>query len=327
MRNFLLVAGVTATMAAPAFAAPVDALDLLQDFNGIVLGDMTSSIHVEGTLFVGGNLNGNGGFYANSDGMDDATTGDVTGSLIVGGDLNAPLTTAGKGEIIIGGALNVPNPNPNPNGQPITDGLGVDTTGGVPVSDVAAAMKDLSADLATYADTPGAEIDTADTNIKGLTSGAGGTGALENIAILNLTELQATTFLGNGNLANLDLMAGVTTIINVAGLTHNITGTFNQDDSTVLFNFYQATSLSISNTWGFSILAPLADVTLNNGGMDGTLVAGTLNQSVELRPYFDTDGFTGTVPTPPMTPVPLPAAGWMLLAGLGGLVAMRRRAA
>jgi hypothetical protein len=28
--------------------------------------------------------------------------------------------------------------------------------------------------------------------------------------------------------------------------------------------------------------------------------------------------------TPPV--VPLPAAGWMLLAGIGGLVAMRRRA-
>jgi hypothetical protein len=28
----------------------------------------------------------------------------------------------------------------------------------------------------------------------------------------------------------------------------------------------------------------------------------------------------------PISPVPLPAAGWMLLAGLGGLVALRRRA-
>ena len=38
--------------------------------------------------------------------------------------------------------------------------------------------------------------------------------------------------------------------------------------------------------------------------------------------------FTGTLIPPPGNdpdPVPLPAAGWMLIAGLGGLVAMRRR--
>ena len=34
---------------------------------------------------------------------------------------------------------------------------------------------------------------------------------------------------------------------------------------------------------------------------------------------------TGTSVTPPLAPVPLPAAGWMLIAGLGGLVAAGRR--
>lgn len=33
----------------------------------------------------------------------------------------------------------------------------------------------------------------------------------------------------------------------------------------------------------------------------------------------------GEPPPPPPPPVPLPAAGWMLLAGLGGLAALRRR--
>jgi hypothetical protein len=32
------------------------------------------------------------------------------------------------------------------------------------------------------------------------------------------------------------------------------------------------------------------------------------------------------LPNGPISPVPLPAAGWMLLAGVGGLVALRRRA-
>jgi len=36
-------------------------------------------------------------------------------------------------------------------------------------------------------------------------------------------------------------------------------------------------------------------------------------------------GLTSSVPTPTMAAVPLPAAGWMLIAGLGGLAAMKRR--
>ena len=37
------------------------------------------------------------------------------------------------------------------------------------------------------------------------------------------------------------------------------------------------------------------------------------------------DGSSDTLITTPPSPVPLPAGGWMLLAGIGGLMAMRRR--
>lgn len=309
------------SIATSAAAATVDGNGLLQQFNGIVLGDLTSSIHVEGTLFVGGDLNGNGGFYANSDDLPEVSIGGASGSLIVGGDINAPLTTAGRGAIAIGGDLNVANPNPNPNGQPIVENLGTDPATGVPVADVATAVTDLSSSLAGLNSTAGAEIDVADTNIKGLTSGAG----VEDVAVLNLSEAEAGVFFGSGNLANLSLTADVTTIINVAGSAFDITGNFNQDNSTVLVNFFEASLLSISSTFGFSILAPLADVTLGGGGLDGTLVAGSLTQFSELRPYNDGVTFTGVLPQQIPAPVPLPAAGWLLLAGLGGVSILRRR--
>ncbi|MEM6759927.1 MAG: VPLPA-CTERM sorting domain-containing protein [Pseudomonadota bacterium] len=49
---------------------------------------------------------------------------------------------------------------------------------------------------------------------------------------------------------------------------------------------------------------------------------------VQSNPGANDFLFTGTLIPPPNNnpnPVPLPAAGWMLIAGMGGLVAMRRR--
>lgn len=47
-------------------------------------------------------------------------------------------------------------------------------------------------------------------------------------------------------------------------------------------------------------------------------------QVVRNTQEFLFDGFVGPNP-PPTNPVPLPAAGWMLIAGIGGLAALRRR--
>ena len=122
----------------------------------------------------------------------------------------------------------------------------------------------------------------------------------------------------------------MTTIVNVAGSDIDITGNFNQNSGSILFNFYEADRLDITSTFNFSVLAPFADVLLAGGGMNGTLVAGTLDQRSELRPY-DFHGteslFVGPLPqAEQLTAVPLPAAGAMLLAALGGLFGFRRRA-
>jgi len=56
-----------------------------------------------------------------------------------------------------------------------------------------------------------------------------------------------------------------------------------------------------------------ADIT----SIQARLHAAVLKSNVELSPNLEQEGLSA---------VPLPAAGWMLLAGLGGLAAMRRRA-
>ena len=82
-------------------------------------------------------------------------------------------------------------------------------------------------------------------------------------------------------------------------------------------------------------------------GTDGSFVDGDTgltniiakSSTVGFRILFGPDGFNGGIndivysyaptvtppPPPDVSPIPLPAAGWLLLAGLGGLAAMRRR--
>ena len=138
-----------------------------------------------------------------------------------------------------------------------------------------------------------------------------------NVAVFNIdgSVLQTGTFNG----VNAD--PGVTTIINVAGTDVTIGVNANQTQSSVIFNCYEATSLTINSTFNYSVLAPFADVMLRGGGLNGTLVSFNLQQDAEVRPPL----YDGIIP--PTTVVPVPAAAYLLLTGiaaLGGMAARRR---
>lgn len=89
------------------------------------------------------------------------------------------------------------------------------------------------------------------------------------------------------------------------------TGFFFSDDLTLLASLY--TSLTTSNSIVYGVLDqdPGDQFYDFSQGIDSSLI----------------NVGTGPIVTPPPNPnvIPLPAAGWMLLAGLGGLAAMRRR--
>lgn len=326
LKSYTTLAAVgfsAAMLPATGFAANLDAQGLMNSLNLVVLGDADASAinHIEGTAYIGGDLN-SGTIYANNRGMDEVTVGDVTGGLIVGGDINATVNGGGQGAIVVGGTINGGN------------GSGLPTTTGavVPVAEMATLFTELSSNLATLDTTAGATFDTA-MNFQSLTSGAGDE---DGIAVLNLSQTDALDLMSNGGQLRFNLDTDVTSyIVNVAGTdftgANAINIQTNNAQPNVLFNFYEAQSLTTNSTWNASILAPEAAY-FNGSGENGTYVVGSLIMGGEIRPYNGNTVFSGTLPTfatETAAPVPVPAALPLAATGLAllGFVGRRRKAA
>lgn len=93
-------------------------------------------------------------------------------------------------------------------------------------------------------------------------------------------------------------------------------------DSRILYNFYEATSLSIAGIEVHgSVLAPFAATRFDDGHIEGSLIARSLFGSGEAHREL----FEGRLPLPGAEPVPEPATVLLLGAGLAALGAWKRR--
>ncbi|MBG6172956.1 hypothetical protein IWQ55_000017 [Labrenzia sp. EL_208] len=96
-----------------------------------------------------------------------------------------------------------------------------------------------------------------------------------------------------------------------------------------IFNLASGVSTTFTGLLGSSIVAsgntPSTGFTsfLINIGLVETSALTLVDTTIQFGPTGSKDGFD--VGEFSVTPVPLPAAGWMLLVGVGGLAAMRRR--
>jgi choice-of-anchor A domain-containing protein len=113
-------------------------------------------------------------------------------------------------------------------------------------------------------------------------------------------------------------------VINVAGSIDSIGGagfTVFGSGATVLFNYYQASALTLgSSAFTGSVLAPFANVTSSGGGnFNGNLIAGSFSGSIE---FHNTDLFSGSLASQ------APEPGSVMLAGAGltllGLILRKR---
>ena len=304
MRNLLVGAAVLASIAQTATAATFTAQDLLHGFNNIVLTDLHATAETEGTIFVGGNYSG--GATVNPDLEPNVDLGGgVVGTFVVGGDVTG-IANLQSGNAQVGGSIT---------GTINNNGGGTINTGvSVPVATVRSTLEQLSLDLSTNPDTAGGVANTSDQNNINFVSGAGDS---DMIQFFNITA----SVLANGTFNGITAPAGVTTIINVSGTAPVIGVNANQTLTDVLFNFYEATSLTINTAFNYSILAPFADVTQNGGGINGTVVSNNLRQNAEIRPgHFD-----GNLPNDNPQPVPVPPALALLASAFAGVGLLKRR--
>jgi choice-of-anchor A domain-containing protein len=150
-------------------------------------------------------------------------------------------------------------------------------------------------------------------------------------ATLNIFNITAAEFADTNHPIDIQVPTGSTVIINVDGTNITLgTGIYlngnqesdqNNDGGDILFNFADATSLSINGQLDGAILAPFA--TFNGSSqLGGTIVAAAIGSTGEVHNLE----FTGTVPpTDPVSPVPEPASLALMSTGMASLAALLRR--
>jgi choice-of-anchor A domain-containing protein len=312
-------------LAVALFAAAAARADTADKYNLFVLGDMRGlNSATQGRVAVGGDASATN--YSIG-----AAAAPGQPNFVVGGSLTSQSLNLNGGQTVVGGAVS--NLWGSPNIQPAGVALPIDFGAEV------VRLKDLSADLAGYAPTGLTDYALPAWAQAGQHHGQitlTGAQAGLNVFILDAAKLaDASSF-------TVDLDPGATALINVTGAnglyyqtTFSILG---GDASSLLWNFSEATSLSIYNTGaGFqgSILAPLA--TYNPGGW------GAINGQVVVGDFYSDHGsttikdvaFAGGLLAPIASSaghvsaaVPEPAAWAMMILGFGAIGAvLRRRAA
>ena len=288
-----LFLGATALVSLPSFAATLTASQILTQFNGVISGDFYSGHDVEGRLVA--NVVKTGATFYNkpNDSASDFAA------------INAVTINAGNWNIDNGGSVNYVGSNAatyNFNG----DGTLKYKSPDFAISDFTKPLDNLQSQLSKLA--INSTVNDKDPNA--FTFVETGTTAVFGLTTADLQLARTIKFSGDAS----------TIIINVTGTSFNEGANFSIAgglSSKIIWNFIDATSISLGTAWEGSILAGDATVT-NTNYINGVLYAKNLNGNGELHNV----AFTGTLPA-----VPEPETYAMLLAGLGlmGCVARRKK--
>ncbi|SET20272.1 choice-of-anchor A family protein [Stigmatella erecta] len=244
----------------------------LGEYNLFVLGNYMNGHDVQGKVAAGGNVTLTS--FAVGAGLPATNTHHV---LVVGGNLNIS-NGAVYGDTYYGGTLT------KASNATIRRGT---LTQGTPFNFTA-----LSADLQTLSSQLATQLEpTATPRIEPW----GGLYLKGSNPTLNVFELNASIF-ASTRYMELEAPAGSRIVVNIRGPSasfsnfsqHNFRGGI--DQTGVLYNFVDTTKINASSFgfWG-TVLAPLADITFNNGSWDGGIYANSLTGTAEghINPLKD----------------------------------------
>jgi len=276
----------------------------INDWNLIVRHNLTTSSEVEGRTIVGGNISGTSNYgtkllpasnYVNVD------------SLVIGGSIASNNYQVNSGRARLFGSKGSANFNMNGGGALIQNDASVTSIVNNAWADVVNASSYCSSLAATNTVTLPSGQPAGVTFNSVLGPGGVAVFNVNGNALFQSNLVQSMTINLNG---------ASTVVINVAGTNinyngGNMVGGFNVPNaSKIIWNFFEATNLSINRSFFGAILAPNATLT-NSTAIEGSVFTDTFIQDGEVH----LPNFNGNIPAPSA----------LALAGLGMVVATRRR--
>ena len=269
---------------------------LLSEWSVVTAGNLNMVNDIQGTAYVGGNVTVPNSFNAGTVGNSAIPTSEV--SLAVAGNIdNGGNIQVNGGSVVAGGTISR-TINMNSGGtQTQNDPAGLPAS---PVAQITSASQYWSG-LAGNSSTSVANNGQLDFNCSSSSS----------LAVFNVN---ASTMFGSGY-QGFTLMPSSATgdvLINVQGTSVNWAsgGFFSQFNTPywngrVLFNFYDATSVTLSGLIGGYVIAPKANVTVENN-IDGGIMANTLtvDSEVDLPESGSASAWYGDLPNVVAAPEP-----------------------
>ena len=290
----------------------------MQQFNVIVLGtlnanDPSAPRASVGTFNDNSDIQGNAFIHGDVSGSTFADNGLPSGATIgleATGGITSTNVNINRGNVLLGGAsdestLNSHGTLTQQSNQPATD-----------LANFTNALTNASTQWAALTTTPGTSVVTGNNSMNfSIATGAG------NFIVFNISS---SNFASNDSIEFTGLGSNQHVLINVSGTSFTEPGGINfNGDSTmadnVIWNFNQATSISLSSEFYGSILAP--DATLTDGStITGNVAVANTNSVGEIDLASPT--FTPPLNTVPAGgPLPVPASVGLVALGSLALLA------